>query len=587
MELKCLALAAFLFIAYVAADDFPFPLSEAHQAPDLIKDLDYIVVGGGAAGCALATTLSQNFTVLLLERGGSPYNNPLFMREENFMLGLLDEGTQGFVSTDGSWSRAQEIKQIGLDPVKANASYIWAENVIVSLPTLGPFQTAFHKGLVEAGVTPDLGATYEHSVGTKTGGTLFDENGQRRPSSNLIAAYANPQNLQVLLNAQAVKIHFDVSDSGAPRAMEVDFIDRNGGLHTAFLKQDSASEIILSASAIGTPHLLMLSGVGPADHLKQFNINVVLALPVGKNIADNPATRVYVPSPLPVESALVKVAGITPFGSYIESLSGVQNLQGSVIFQKVAGPKSTGEVLLSNDSLDITNNPVITFNYYNNSDDLATCIGGLNIMEKFLLSKTMTPFVSGMQAMPSGNVLGLPIRKFTSQEVINATLSAYCKVNVGTMWHYHGSCRVGQVVDSQYKVLGAERLRIVDGSVFDFCPDCATRGKQILSCIDTTDPKVWLPGPCPRRILHLLTYTGFALRNSERCDGNALVNVLAQDGQLVLVWSAGIPFETMCLIFISPYSVTGILGIWHDLFDLMPQREEVTWNALVSRLSDI
>ncbi|EFJ13663.1 hypothetical protein SELMODRAFT_424302 [Selaginella moellendorffii] len=475
-----------VFIACAAAAEFPFPLQEAHNV-ELTQDYDYIIVGGGATGCALAATLSENFRVLLLERGGSPYSNPLLMRVENFFLGFLDDGAQNFVTTEGVanargrvlgggssinagfWDRApaSEIAQLGLDPVKANASYTWAENAIVSLPVLGPFQSAFHKGLVEVGVTPDLGATYEHFVGTKTGGSLYDSNGQRRPSSNLIAAYANATNLQVVLHATVTKVQFDDGLS-KPTAIGVEFVDELGQIHAAFLKADERSEVILSASAIGTPHLLMMSGVGPAEHLKQKGIPVILDLPVGKNIADNPATRLYVPSMSPVEPALVQVAGITPFGSYIEALSGVQNLQGSVIFQKVVGPKSTGEVLI--DSMDIRQNPSVTFNYYKDPEDLQICVGGLNVIEELLLSKSMTPFVNGMQAMPSGNILGLPIRKFYPKEMIDMALGAYCKANVGTMWHYHGSCRVGQVVDAQFKVLGTEQLRIVDGSVFDFCP---------------------------------------------------------------------------------------------------------------------
>ncbi|CAM8962756.1 unnamed protein product [Rhodiola kirilowii] len=66
---------------------------------------DYIIIGGGTAGCPLAATLSQNATVLLLERGGSPYNNPNITNLSAFGAALSDlspsSPSQRFVSEDG------------------------------------------------------------------------------------------------------------------------------------------------------------------------------------------------------------------------------------------------------------------------------------------------------------------------------------------------------------------------------------------------------------------------------------------------------------------------------------------------------
>ncbi|KAM7486840.1 hypothetical protein LguiA_002849 [Lonicera macranthoides] len=67
---------------------------------------DYIIVGGGTAGCPLATTLSANYSVLLLERGGVAFNNPNVLREENINVNLLqaddiDSPAQAFTSEDG------------------------------------------------------------------------------------------------------------------------------------------------------------------------------------------------------------------------------------------------------------------------------------------------------------------------------------------------------------------------------------------------------------------------------------------------------------------------------------------------------
>jgi choline dehydrogenase len=74
---------------------------------------------------------------------------------------------------------------------------------------------------------------------------------------------------------------------------------------------------------MGSPQLLMLSGVGPADHLRSFGITLVLNQPaVGQGMSDNPMNAIYVPSPSPVEVSLIQVVGITEVGSYIEGASG-------------------------------------------------------------------------------------------------------------------------------------------------------------------------------------------------------------------------------------------------------------------------
>lgn len=101
------------------------------------------------------------------------------------------------------------------------------------------------------------------------------------------------------------------------------FKDALGTLHRAFLTRRSKSEIIVSAGAIGSPQILMLSGIGPAHHLQAHDIRVVLNQPfVGQGLADNPMNIVVVPSPIPVEVSLIQTVGITRFGSFIETASG-------------------------------------------------------------------------------------------------------------------------------------------------------------------------------------------------------------------------------------------------------------------------
>lgn len=117
----------------------------------------------------------------------------------------------------------------------------------------------------------------------------------------------------------------------SPLAHGVIFRDGSGKKHRAYLKKGAKNEIILSAGALGSPQLLMLSGVGPMGHLKAHNITLILDQPsVGQGMSDNPMNAIFVPSPSPVEVSLIQVVGITPNGTYIEAASGETFAGGSM-----------------------------------------------------------------------------------------------------------------------------------------------------------------------------------------------------------------------------------------------------------------
>ncbi|KAF8400998.1 hypothetical protein HHK36_014301 [Tetracentron sinense] len=501
---------------------------------------DYIIVGGGTAGCPLAATLSQNFSVLVLERGGVPYTNLNVSYLQNFHISLADtsptSAAQAFVSTDGVinsrarvlgggtcinagfYTRASTryVRRSGWDAKLVNESYPWVEKQIVHQPQLAPWQQALMDSLLEVGVSPFNGFTYDHIYGTKVGGTIFDKFGRRSTAADLLAS-GNPEKLTVLIHATVKKVVFDTTGK-QPTAVGVIFKDEKGNRHQAFLAKREQSEVILSSGAIGSPQLLLLSGIGPEADLKKMNIPVVHDNEfVGKGMSDNPMNTIFIPTKRPVEQSLIQTVGITKMGVYIEASSGFgqsgdsitcnhglmsaeigqlstippmqrtpetiqaymenkQNLpheafRGGFILEKIIGPLSTGQLSLIDTNVD--ENPSVTFNYFSHPYDLRRCVNGIRIIEKIVRSKHFRSLMKYdtytmerlLNMSTQANINLIP--KHTND---TKSLEQFCKDTVITIWHYHGGCHVGKVVDPDYKVLGINGLRVIDGSTLTESP---------------------------------------------------------------------------------------------------------------------
>ncbi|KAL0785338.1 hypothetical protein Bca101_001584 [Brassica carinata] len=484
---------------------------------------DYIVIGGGTSGCALAATLSQNASVLVLERGGSPYDNPRATDIENFANTLLNitpnSWSQPFISQDGVfntrarvlggdsvlnagfYSRAQEyyVEEAEWEMDEVEAAYEWVERKLVFEPQVTGWQSALKDGLLEAGVLPYNGFTLKHIIGTKIGGTTFDPAGHKHSAADLLE-YANPDNIAVYLHATVHKILFTTKVNQRPKAYGVIYQDMDGVFHKVELAKNAMNEVILSAGALGSPQLLMLSGVGPRAHLEAQGVNpVVIDHPmVGQGMGDNPMNSVIVPSPQPVELSLPQVVGITKFGNFIEGFSGLSlsyNLTrlffetrlstrsitfffnssdillnlieiDGVIFQKVDGPLSRGYLELRNTNPD--DNPSVTFNYYQEPEDLEKCVKGLKTIIEVINSNAFSKYkymnATGRELL--NLMLGLPTNLRPRHVTSVFNLRQFCIDTVMSVWHYHGGCQVGRVVDRDYKVIGIDALRVIDGSTF-------------------------------------------------------------------------------------------------------------------------
>ncbi|KNA07095.1 hypothetical protein SOVF_175070, partial [Spinacia oleracea] len=501
---------------------------------------DYIIIGGGTAGCPLAATLSQHFSVLLLERGGVPFDkfNVSFM--ENFHISLADtspnSAAQQFISMDGVinararvlgggtsinagyYSRASPsfVKRAGWDPELVNEAYPWVEDQIVHAPKLAPWQAAVRDALLEVGVSPFNGFTFDHKYGTKISGSIFDEQGRRHTAAELLAS-ADPENLDLYIHATVHKIAFDTQGE-KPRAVGVIFKDENGKQHEAFLSERQGSEIILSSGAIGSPQLLLLSGIGPEEDLKNNNIPVILDNQfVGRDVQDNPLNTIFVPFKKELPQSLLQTVGITKIGVYIEASNGYgqssnsikrhqgivsaeigqlstippeertfeaiqayrdmkqdlpfEAFMGGFILGKVSKPISRGHLKLNTTNID--DNPILTYNYFSHPRDLQKCVKSIQMIEKIVKSKRLANYINS-DHLTMEKLLNMSVQANINLIPKNTndiqSLQQFCKDTVITMWHYHGGCHMGKVVGPDYRVLGVDSLRVIDGSTFDQSP---------------------------------------------------------------------------------------------------------------------
>ncbi|KAH1264593.1 Protein HOTHEAD [Glycine max] len=230
---KLLFIACVLFFLASLGLSFPFELQgnsrQWHMTSNVkevaSKSYDYIIMGGGTCGCPLTATLSEKFSVLLIERGGSLYGNPLVIDKTYYGFPLIKTNkymsmAQSFTSQDGVgnvrgrvlgggstinrgiYSRASEEfdRKVAWDKKLVKGAYEWVESKVVFPPFyLSQWQFVVEFSILEAGVLPYNGFSLEHIKGTKFLG--------RHTSADLLNA-RNPNNLTILLNATVKSIIF-------------------------------------------------------------------------------------------------------------------------------------------------------------------------------------------------------------------------------------------------------------------------------------------------------------------------------------------------------------------------------------------
>src|SRR4051794_14189141 len=488
------------------------------------RKFDYIIVGGGAAGCVLAARLSEEPTtsVLLMEAGPDYGPNeadwPADIRDG---VGIKTEiHPWGYVQANDTRTPPLALpraKVIGGSAAINGCMWLhgsasdydgwgalgnpgWSFDAILDgyrRAESDPLGGEFHGTdgpvpvfrLPAEGVTPIQRAVTEaaHEFNFPW---IDDINGRRVQTPGI---GLNPRNQR-----DYIRMHGGITYLAGARGRsnltilpdsEVDRLLLDGpratGVRTADGRTFAGREVILSSGAYGSPAILLRSGIGPADHLREIGIAVAQDLPgVGEHLQDHPALTL--PGPFPIRTEFVPDKTIhCPVMILAQSSQSPDEIDlhiyhGQRIEQDVWSvwidisvqfARSLGTVRLT--STDPLAAPAIDHRHLTDARDLeAICDGckmAADIFDSAIVRRTMA-------AEPKA-------RTWRSRD----ELRDFARQTVSTMFHPSGTCKMGPasdplaVVDHEARVHGVEGLRVVDASIFPTGPRGNTHGPTIAS----------------------------------------------------------------------------------------------------------
>ncbi len=500
---------------------------------------DYVIVGGGSAGCVLARRLTDdpNVSVLLLEAGPLDTEEAIFVpaafsklfrtpldwdyatepephaddRQIYLPRGRMLGGSSSMnamvyirgnrVDYDGWADRG--LRGWGYDDVlpyfkraedneRGEDEYHGVDGPLAVSEgrSKNPLVDAFVAAAREAGIEPndDFNGAKQDGVGYYQ---VTCRNGMRcSAAAGYLAPARDRENLEIVVGALATRVLVENGRAAGVEAI-VEGETRTFKAH---------NEVILSAGAYNSPQLLMLSGIGPAEHLRALGIEVVADLPVGENLQDHPAAGLTWTTDEPIalfeveteENLALFMQGQGPLTSNIAEgglfwrsrddlpAPDIQFHAAPAMFIEeglveppghgytfgpcLVAPQSVGDLKLV--SKDPTAKPAIRHNYLSAPGDLEALVAGVRLAVE----------IGDQAPLERYRRRGYEPPASSSDEDI----AAYIRAKMQTLYHPVGTCSMGGVVDDELRLLGIEGLRVIDASVMPTVPRGNTNAPTIM-----------------------------------------------------------------------------------------------------------
>ena len=519
-------------------------------------EADFVIIGSGSAGSAMAARLSEDgkHSVLVLEYGGTdagPFiqmpgalSFPMNMRRYDW--GYKSEPEPHLEGRELACPRGKVIGGSssinGMVYVRGHAGDYdnWAENGAEGwsysdvLPyflrmenwhesgqggdghwrgtdgplhiTRGKRDIPLHQAFVESGQQAGFEVTKDYNGEQQEGFSPMEQTVYKGQRWSAADAYLKPALKRPNLNLHKCMARRIVIEDGKAVGVEVQSGKKIYIVH-------ALKEVIVAASAINSPKLLMLSGIGPAEHLKEMGIPVVADRPgVGQNLQDHLELYIQQACTLPITlfkywNPIGKLrVGIqwlfnkTGPGSsnafescaFLRSKPGIKypDIQYHFLpiavrydgqaasaghgFQAHVGPMrspSRGSVTLR--SSDPDDDPKILFNYMSDPQDWADFRHCIRLTRDIFGQDAFAPY-RGKEIQPGSEVQ------------TDTELDAFILKHVESAYHPCGTCKIGRsdnpmaVVDPECRVIGVNALRVVDSSIFPRIPNGNLNGPSIM-----------------------------------------------------------------------------------------------------------